>query len=99
MDCSCSEATNPWPISTVCQKIRVLITFFLSPQQGFDFAYGVFDRDSTLRHAVSVTNGDGVILKGLTVDGQAPWGADFIMSAVSLPDGVLWVVGGVNASF
>ena len=52
--------------------------------------------DAPLLHGVAVAERYGVVFEGLAVDGDAVGRADGILTAVSLADGVLLVVGDVH---
>ena len=43
-------------------------------------------------HAVTLTDGDGSIVLGVEVDGDAVWGADLILAAITLTDGAGLVI-------
>jgi len=48
--------------------------------------------DAFLLHAVALPQGDAVVLQGLVVDGQANGGAQGVLTAVALANGVFFVV-------
>src|SRR5690606_13545827 len=43
--------------------------------------------DPLLRHGVALTHGDGVVLEGVEVDGDAEGRTDLVLAAVATPDG------------
>ena len=50
------------------------------------------DGDAFLLHAVAVAQGDAMVFQRLVVDGQANGGAQGVLTAVALADGVFFVV-------
>ena len=50
------------------------------------------DGDADLLHGVAVTDGDGLVVEGVEVDGDAEGGADFVLAAVAASDALGVVV-------
>src|SRR3954462_2468329 len=44
------------------------------------------DRDPDLLQRIAVAQRHGVVLHGLVVDGDAPWGSDLVLAPVALAD-------------
>src|SRR5689334_16822666 len=56
----------------------------------------LIDGHALLRHLIALADGDGLVLHGVAVDGDAERRADFVHAGVSLADVLLGVVfGGV----
>ena len=54
------------------------------------------DRHADLLHGIAVANGDGVVFKGIEVNGYAVWGTDFVLAAVTLANGTGDIIGNLE---
>ena len=52
----------------------------------------IVDRNAFLGHGVAVAHGDRVVNQGVVIDGDTHRGADGILTAVTLSDGVFLIV-------
>lgn len=68
------------------------------PQEGLQVAFlledaeEAVDGNALLLHSIAIADGDGVVLQGLVVDGDAVRGTDGILAAVAFTDGVFLVI-------
>ena len=59
----------------------------LAPGNAFEQVHcQIADGQADLGHAVAFADGDGLIIEGLEVDGDAEGGADFVLAAVAATD-------------
>ena len=63
----------------------------------FHFCDGRIDRDSLLLHRIAVSERDRAIFHRLPVDRQAPRRPDFIVTAITAADRVLFVITRIDA--
>ena len=54
------------------------------------------DRHADLLHGIAVTDSDGVVFESVEVNGDAVWGSDFILAAVTLANGTGDIVGNLE---
>ena len=75
------------------------------PQEGLQVAFlledaeEAVDGNALLLHSIAIADGDGVVLQGLVVDGDAVRGTDGILAAVAFTDGVFLVILAVEVEF
>ena len=88
-----TSGTQQSPLGWIPIRIK---TCFLTSEAVGDFAGDLVEGDPFLNQGISVPEGDGLVLGGLAVDGEAERRADFILPTVTPADGSLLIEGGIQ---